>query len=171
MPTLDYADSSLFCTDILSCDSISSTCYGESLIQSTLFRFYSVRIFLHRPIAMHCCKRWFCFWEKYFSIPTKIPIGKNCHCQKVLWHFSYMAISVGVLHVFAPSKTFAVQLWKSESMPWKTKHCHYWRPKVNDKFDSVWSNHLAKTQHTLAMEQNLENYDFGLKDANNWQCH
>ena len=43
---------------------------------------------------------------------------------------------------------------------------NYWRPKANDKFDSVWSNHLDKTQHTLAMEQNLENYDFGLKDAN-----
>ena len=25
---------------------------------------------------------------------------------------------------------------------------------------------MGKTQHTVAMEQNLENYDFGLKDAN-----
>ena len=35
---------------------------------------------------------------------------------------------------------------------------------MNDKFYSVCSNHLGKTQHTVAMEQNLENYDFGLED-------
>ena len=31
-------------------------------------------------------------------------------------------------------------------------------------FDSVWSNHLGKTQQTVAME--MENYDFVLKGAN-----
>ena len=30
--------------------------------------------------------------------------------------------------------------------------------------DSVWSNHLGKKQHTVAMEQ-MEIYDLGLKDA------
>ncbi len=25
---------------------------------------------------------------------------------------------------------------------------------------------MGKTQHTVAMDRNLENYDFGLKDAN-----
>ena len=40
------------------------------------------------------------------------------------------------------------------------------RPKVNDEFDSVWSNHLGKAQHTVAMEQNLESSYFGLNDAN-----
>ena len=48
----------------------------------------------------------------------------------------------------------------------KVNNCDYWRPKVNDKFDSVLGNHLGKTQHRLAMEQDPENYDFGLKDAN-----
>ena len=38
--------------------------------------------------------------------------------------------------------------------------------KVNDKFYSVSNNNLGKTQHTVAMEENLENYDFGLKDVN-----
>ena len=50
------------------------------------------------------------------------------------------------------------------------------KTKFNTWFDSVWSNHLGKAQHTLGMEQTLENYDFGfvlaytgytgLKDAN-----
>ena len=44
-----------------------------------------------------------------------------------------------------------------------------------NKFDSVWSKNLGKTQHTtplvhpnptLAMEQNLGNYDFGSKNSN-----
>ena len=48
----------------------------------------------------------------------------------------------------------------------KLNSCNYWRPKDNDKFDSVLSNHLGKTEHTVAMDQNLETYDFGLKDAN-----
>ena len=33
--------------------------------------------------------------------------------------------------------------------------------KLNDKFDSVWSNLWA--EHTVAMEQNLDNYVFDLK--------
>ena len=41
---------------------------------------------------------------------------------------------------------------------------NYWRLKVNDKFDSVWSNQLGN--YTVAMELNLEKYDFGLKDVN-----
>ena len=48
----------------------------------------------------------------------------------------------------------------------KVNNSDYWRPKVNDKFDSVWNNILDKAQHTVAMEQNLENLDFGLKGAN-----
>ena len=40
------------------------------------------------------------------------------------------------------------------------------RNKFNDKFDSVLSNNLGKAQHTMAMEQNLDNYDSGLKDVN-----
>ena len=68
--------------------------------------------------------------------------------------------------------------FKSESMLWKLYNCDYRRPKVNDKFDSVWSNNLGKTQHVVEMEKNLENSDFGLNDANvknpeekYWQCH
>ena len=48
----------------------------------------------------------------------------------------------------------------------KVNNSDYWRPKVNDKFDSVWNNILDKAQHTVAMEQNLENYDLGLNNAN-----
>ena len=48
-------------------------------------------------------------------------------------------------------------------MPWKT--LHFKRPKVNENFDSVGSNHLDKAQHTMAIEQ-MENYDFVLKGAN-----
>ena len=33
----------------------------------------------------------------------------------------------------------------------------YKKPKVNDKFDSVWSNYLASAQNTM------ENYDFASK--------
>ena len=51
-------------------------------------------------------------------------------------------------------------------MPWKINNYDYWRPNVNKKFDSIWGNKLGKTQHTVAMDRNLENYDFGLKDAN-----
>ena len=40
------------------------------------------------------------------------------------------------------------------------------RPKVNHRFDSVLSSHLGKAQRTVTMEQDLENYDFGLEDAN-----
>ena len=58
--------------------------------------------------------------------------------------------------------TFALDLplnytWSScVDEKWK---CTLWyftlqRPKVNDKFDSVWSNYLASAQH------NMENYDF-----------
>ena len=39
-------------------------------------------------------------------------------------------------------------------MPWKSK------------IQSVKSNHLGKAQHTLSMEQTLENYYLGLRDAN-----
>ena len=80
-----------------------------------------------------------------------------------------MPIFAGNLpHVFNPTKTFAFQLRKSESVPWigKVNNCDYKRQQVNDKFDSVWRNNLGKTQHTVAMEQNLENDYFGLKDAN-----
>ena len=51
----------------------------------------------------------------------KFPYGEIAIVKK-LWHFSYMAIYTGNLpHVFSPAKTFAFQLWKSESMPWKRK--------------------------------------------------
>ena len=77
----------------------------------------------------------------------------------------YIAIyAVNLPYVFSPTKTFVFQLWKSESMLWKI--CDYWRPKVNDEFNSVWNKKWGKTQHTVAMEHNLEDYDFGLKDAN-----
>ena len=36
------------------------------------------------------------------------------------------------------------------------------RPKVN----SVLSNHLGKAQHTVAMEEQMDNDDFDLKDVN-----
>ena len=39
------------------------------------------------------------------------------------------------------------------------------RPKVNDEFDSVWSNHLGKAQLMVAIEQ-MENYDFVLNGVN-----
>ena len=39
-------------------------------------------------------------------------------------------------------------------------------PIANPKFSPVLGKHLGKAQHTGAMEQTLENYDFGLKDAN-----
>ena len=39
------------------------------------------------------------------------------------------------------------------------------RPKVNNEFESVWSNHLDQAQHTMAIKQ-MENYDFVLKGAN-----
>ena len=65
---------------------------------------------------------------------------------------------------FLPLRHFVSQLWKSESMLWKI--CDYWRPKVNDEFNSVWNKKWGKTQLTVAMEHNLEDYDFGLKDAN-----
>ena len=39
-------------------------------------------------------------------------------------------------------------------------------PIGDDKFDSVSSKDLDKTQHTVEMEKNLENYDLVLKDAN-----
>ena len=68
--------------------------------------------------------------------------------------------------VVIQNKAFVVQLWKVKVCHGKQNHCNYWRPKFNDKFYSVWSSHLGKTQHKVAMEQNLENYDFGLKDAN-----
>ena len=48
----------------------------------------------------------------------------------------------------------------------KVNNYDYWRRKVNDKFDSVSSKDLDKTQHTVEMEKNLENYDLVLKDAN-----
>ena len=48
----------------------------------------------------------------------------------------------------------------------KENNSDYWRPKVNDNFDSVWNNILGKAQDIVAMEQNLENHDFDLKDAN-----
>ena len=38
-----------------------------------------------------------------------------------------------------------------------------WRPTVND---SVSTNDLEKTHHTVAMEKNIENYDLVLNDAN-----
>ncbi len=39
-------------------------------------------------------------------------------------------------------------------------------PIGDDKFDLVSSKDLDKTQHTVEMEKNLENYDLVLKDAN-----
>ena len=42
-------------------------------------------------------------------------------------------------------------------MPYKT-----W---LDYNFDSVWSNHLGKAQHTVEIEE-MEFYDLGLKDAN-----
>ena len=39
------------------------------------------------------------------------------------------------------------------------------RPIFNDKYDSVWSNHLGKAQHTMATEQ-MENYHLVFKGAN-----
>ena len=65
---------------------------------------------------------------------------------------------------FLPSKISLS--FKSESMLWKLYNCDYWRPKVNDKFDSVWSSNLGKTQYIVEMEKNLENSDFGMSDAN-----
>ena len=50
------------------------------------------------------------------------------------------------------------QLCESENKPWKT--LHFKTPNVNDKFDSVCSNHLGKAQLTM------ENYDFVLSGAN-----
>ena len=38
------------------------------------------------------------------------------------------------------------------------------RPKVNDKFDSVWCNYFGKAQHTMVIEQ-MENYDSVLNGA------
>ena len=53
-------------------------------------------------------------------IPRKIPKGEHCHRR--LWRFSNLTIFAGnLLHVFSATKAFAVQLWKSESMPWKSK--------------------------------------------------
>ena len=46
----------------------------------------------------------------------------------------------------------------------KVNHSDYWRPKVNEKFDLVWNSNWGKAQHTVAMEQNLD--EFGLKNAN-----
>ena len=40
------------------------------------------------------------------------------------------------------------------------------RPIVDDKFGSVISNNFGNTQYMVAMEQNLRNQEFGLKDAN-----
>ena len=38
---------------------------------------------------------------------------------------------------------------KSESLPWKVNICDYWKPKVDYKFDLVWSNSLGTPQHTV----------------------
>ena len=48
----------------------------------------------------------------------------------------------------------------------KINTCDNWRPIVNYKFDSVWSIHLDTAQRTLAMEEQMDNYEFGLNDAN-----
>ena len=55
---------------------------------------------------------------------------------------------------------------KVKVRPGKENTSYYWRPKVNDKFLPVWNNILGKAQHTVEMEQNLENHEFGLKDVN-----
>ena len=41
----------------------------------------------------------------------------------------------------------------------------YKKPKVNDKFDSVWSNYLASAQNTM------ENYDFASKRERSNKCN
>ena len=46
----------------------------------------------------------------------------------------------------------------------KVNHSDHWRPKVNEKFDFVRNSNWGKAQHTVAMEQNLD--EFGLKNAN-----
>ena len=66
---------------------------------------------------------------------------------------------------FLPSRHLPFNYEKVKVYHGKVNNCDYWRPKVNYKFDPVRSNNFGKTQHT-GMEQNLENYDFGLNDAN-----
>ena len=46
-----------------------------------------------------------------------------------------------------------------------------WRLTVNDKYDSVSGKDLDKTQQTVTMEKNLQNYDLILKDANVIRSH
>ena len=54
-------------------------------------------------------------------------------------------------------------------LPFNYEKVKVWKNKqlwlLETKFNSVWSNNLGKTQHIVAMEKNLENYDFGLKDT------
>ena len=86
-------------------------------------------------------------------IPWKIPIRENCYSQKVYG-------------IFFPLRHLLFNYEKVKVCHGKVNNSDYCSPKVNDKFDSVWSNNLSKTQHTVAMEPNLENYDFGLQDSN-----
>ena len=94
------------------------------------------------------------------GVPKKIPKGKNCHSQKSVWQ-----IVQEICHMYLlPPRHLLFNYEKVKVYCGKlniTIVIGNWRPK-----DSVWSNHLGWTQHTVAMEQNIENYDFGLKDAN-----
>ena len=68
-------------------------------------------------------------------IPRKIPKGGKLSSPKSVWHFSYMAIFAGNLpHVFSPTKTI---MKKVKVCHGKVNNCDYWRPTVNDKFNSV----------------------------------
>ena len=56
----------------------------------------------------------------------------------------------------------------------KLNSCDYWRPKVNDQFDLVWSNYLGKTLHTVAMDATVtilnKNTDNVIKSHKCNQC-
>jgi len=101
-------------------------------------------------------------------IVTKFQLINDCPCTnfKIIWK----AISILNAIAMLPHQTFqncqkrrfwATLLWSGSgdaaeifcSQQGNNDQCHgklyTYRPKVNNKFDSVWSNHLGKAQHTI----------------------
>ena len=84
---------------------------------------------------------------------------------KTQWHFSTPSeITLG--HFEEKKKKELVCLHAVEATKVKVDHGkpNTSKPKLNYKITSVWSNHLGKAQHIMAMEQ--MDFDLGLKDAN-----
>ena len=72
--------------------------------------------------------------------PRKIPIGEIFST----WPFEQEICLQDI---------FLSIMKKVKVCHWKVNNSDFWRQKVSDKFDLVWSNNLGITNHRMAMEQ------------------